>query len=72
MGSGFKKSCYLLDMEGNIVGRFSSRTEVTKYLGLSTNTYITRLINNPKARVKSKVDLKWYRVADCQEFDSNR
>lgn len=64
--------CYILDLNGNIVAEFDSRTEASKYLGLINSSNLTHTASNPSATVKSKKDNSRYRIVNKDYFEENK
>lgn len=67
-----KQECYILDLNGNIVAEFDSRTEASKYLGLINSSNLTHTASNPSATVKSKKDNSRYRIVNKDYFEENK
>lgn len=67
-----QKPCYLLDLSGNIVGTFKSKTEAAHWLGLPNSSHLGRSYNKPETTFPSKINGNRYRCIDVKFYEENK
>lgn len=67
-----QKPCYLLDLSGNIVGTFKSKTEAARWLGYPNSSHIAKSSRNPETTFESKINGNRYRCVGVQFYEENK